>query len=606
MRQNRKGRSRKHSEGGRAVELDCHDASLASGGAQQYLIYDQQLRALMMNSTANGGFDAASTIGGDESLAGMDVQSLGISFDGESILMPTTHGGEPVPLTAIPGRADCSSIHGDFEESNIIFGDEEEPPPPSSSLAHDRVYAAIVDEDGRITLKEVTAPMKLVSSLPPSASQKRQESLTTTLPTHDLNPSDPPNLLDRSSRSRRCCCPTWITDAPFSLKVYILGALVLFLGSMSLTVYTIYELGKNESSNSSSPTVVGDNFNDKGYNRPPTQVDVPPPSPTKASSPTASPTPLPVMVEPVVRSPFVPMDTTVYDTTALSFYLVAGALSNGDLARLTDLPTTQSSSATISPSVLEAFPFLVNLGSWSAESSLTESLSCPSSMYESVATQYQSSSVPVMFVMGDDEVTNCPGPDLALEQWRQTLGNSVQQHNSFDNSDWQWWTKPDRPEKFSFVFGSVLFVGLYLPQEPLLNSAGTPSTSAYNTYDWNLEYASDNLDWVKVNFEYASESTRVMVLFTSNPVDSNSMFNLALTEQIITNYEMVRIISINASGNGTASLNSQFQGVGNWDVINVPSSAWPPTKVDVVVQEPQLPNERAIVSVTVDQDQWLV
>ncbi|KAL7566233.1 hypothetical protein ACA910_011298 [Epithemia clementina (nom. ined.)] len=628
----------------------------------------------------------------DNSLTGTDLQasSLGISFDGESILMPSTGGNRDLVLpmaTAIAtsGGNDLSTIHGDCMNNTTLNADdqhnyttlddddEERPGQPP-----DRVYAAIVNEEGRIAIKEVSFPGNTTNStsthFSSSKDPKMQQPLSL-VSAHQIDDDDDeennnggdglqgahavvvqPTLLfsSSSSSSSSCCCPAWIQEAPYYLKVYILGAMILFLGAMALTIYTTYQLGQNHNSAAAAASTTRTTTT-KGQGASDDSGPSPSPSPTMApivgavynsESPTFAPS-SPLVARDPTRPDFVPLNSYLYDTTAISFYVTGGLLQVGHAnasdaeslsSLLAQLPVNQTTGVSLDdgnhssynstfPGVYEASPFLVHLGSWNTDSEEEEDggRSCPRFIYRSTGRLFASSSVPVFFVLGDEEFTDCAQSNAARRYWRNNLGdynNKIMDQNAddtaavssftFKESDWQWWPKPNMPEQFSFVLGSVLFVGLHIAKVRLEADDASSST----TFDLQSNYASENLDWIEENYNFAKNGIRIMVLLTNNPLynndDSNPMFYSELREQILTDYEAVRVIlvqhtrssSSDDDGGGQYKLESEYQGVPNWDVITVKDSVWPPMKVDLLVQQLTESISSAVVTVATDQDQW--
>ena len=626
-------RQQQHRSQSRASsEAGSEGGSPARHQSPQFFFYDQQLRALMNNNTTNGasGFDAPSSIGqGEESLSGLDVQSLGMSFDGESILLPTTTngGGEATPVTT--SHHDFSTLHTTTLNS-LSFGERQVD-------SEDRVFAAIVNERGQITLQEIRTPK-------PTRSSSKKISVSMVSP--DDRVTDPSFMMDEASSQVRhrvpppcasCCCPLWILDAPLFLRIYILGALVLFLGAMSLTIYTSYELGHISSSSSSSTidngvatgstTGTTDSIPyapppSSSRNDPPNVVPtVPPtkvssstqadaasmitsvPTPSSTTVPSTRPTSLPTAVPSITPTVRPTPSPVVFDTVSVSFYVMAGHFPESQSSQLGQLPAVEAPQADGPTLVYQALPFLVHLGSWNSNPA-----QCPQTLYQSIAKQYQTSSVPVFFVLGDQEFNDCPNAYKARLRWRGALGTnrmSPFSQNVVDNY-WQWSTQTDdHAEFFSFVLGTVLFVGLPMP-----NRKGSLKSN-----DWQNNFVEKNLSWIEQTYTIHKDSIQVMVFLTNNHFHAvnNPIFYPDLLDRIKTQYQQVHVILINDGdsddvvGSDQAplfGLRSQFEGVTNLDVIHVQGSSWPPTKVELTVDKPDGGNVSSVVTVEVDQDQW--
>lgn len=171
------------------------------------------------------------------------------------------------------------------------------------------------------------------------------------------------------------CLPAWIIDAPFWLKMVIVTSVALLLGAMVLIgVAASIEVQNREqakSENVAAPTPPPANLV-------PTQSD-------EFGDFTAEPAPTEA---PVVNiQPWQPHNTS----TSVSFFVAGGIFSGATLATL--------------PEELQALPdidgntVLFHLGDWNSPST-TE---CDELSFEENAFMFQQSSLPVYFVVGDNE-----------------------------------------------------------------------------------------------------------------------------------------------------------------------------------------------------------
>jgi hypothetical protein len=221
-----------------------------------------------------GDTTTASTIGGcgdASTIAGCDVMdvSLGISFDGESLLMPR-------------GRADISAIFlGDEHEDeydnvyghakNTTFdsiGDLNTTLEEGPTLEAERpiVRASTDEKTGELTFTIIGKKQWQRQQQQQQQKQGHQQGhhhhhqlqlkdemseTKRTTPTKQMIRSVPSAADDQDHRNLssdsdkttlvRCCsCPIWIVDAPFYLKAVIFGAMMLFLGALSVTLVALY------------------------------------------------------------------------------------------------------------------------------------------------------------------------------------------------------------------------------------------------------------------------------------------------------------------------------------------------------------------------------
>lgn len=192
--------------------------------------------------------------------------------------------------------------------------------------------------------------------------------------TKNPNATDDDDYYDNEEDS---CLPAWITDAPFWLKMLVVTSVALLVGAMLLIgVAASIDLQNDEQANSkkAAPTPPPANLL-------PTQSDsfgdfTPGEAPT---APTESPV--------AVIQPWQPRNTS----TSVSFFVAGGRFEGATLAAL--------------PEELQSLPdidgntVLFHLGDWNSPFETD----CDELSFEDNANLFEQSSLPVYFVVGDNE-----------------------------------------------------------------------------------------------------------------------------------------------------------------------------------------------------------
>jgi hypothetical protein len=175
------------------------------------------------------------------------------------------------------------------------------------------------------------------------------------------------------------CLPAWIADAPYWLKMVVVTSVALLLGAMLLVgVAASIDLSNGEQANSknlAAPTPPPANLL-------PTQSDSFgdfTPAPSAPSAPTESPV--------AAIQPWQPHNTS----TSVSFFVAGGRFEGATLATL--------------PEELQSLPnidgntVLFHLGDWNSPFETD----CDEISFEDNANLFEQSSLPVYFVVGDND-----------------------------------------------------------------------------------------------------------------------------------------------------------------------------------------------------------
>mmetsp|Transcript_31930 Transcript_31930/g.66945 ORF Transcript_31930/g.66945 Transcript_31930/m.66945 type:complete len:535 (+) Transcript_31930:125-1729(+) len=143
------------------------------------------------------------------------------------------------------------------------------------------------------------------------------------------------------------------------------------------------------------------------------------------------------------------------------------------------------------------------------------SSACTETLYEDIATIFESSPVPTFFVIGDNEWYDCGETlaDTSMAHWSEHL-LSFHERNDLDwpPVDANVTHHPDHPEMYSFFLDDVLFLGQGLPTPQLVNM---PSPD-----EWE-NYLRDNVHWTRKHFSQNSQRMKAAVIMahsSSGPV----------------------------------------------------------------------------------------
>ena len=152
--------------------------------------------------------------------------------------------------------------------------------------------------------------------------------------------------------------------------------------------------------------------------------------------------------------------------------------------------------------------FVIHVGD--IRSAADETKNCRLSEYQDVAQILQQSAVPVFIVPGDNEWNDCPNRNQAWNFWTRTFAgfeSTVWNVDHFGTIE----RMQNRPETFSFVFKSTLFVGLNLV-----------GGHVHNANEWQ-ERLTEQVEWLQtlmrrhelptVLFGHANPSTHHAAFF---------------------------------------------------------------------------------------------
>ena len=322
---------------------------------------------------ANTYSDDEPSIQGVGSLLGHDVTSL---LDGESVILPSDD--------------DMSSINTNFNYNSA--GNEND---------NDDIRAVDHEHDDDST---TNGPWMLGAALPNVETKAANDNYS------DNNNNN--NNNDNNNSRGRPCLPLWLTNSPTWLKTAIAIATALLIGAIVLVAVAAI-LNNNDNAGATSRSAVSPTMPSPEPTLKPVMASSPAPSsaypssaPTKGSTskkptiaedseaPVASPA---SPVADTLKSSPPPLAATLESSppslgssTKTVFYVTGGRAQGADL---TDFETN------LGKLPLDA-SFMVNLGDWNSPSATQ----CDEASFQTVDALFASSTVPVYFIPGDNEV----------------------------------------------------------------------------------------------------------------------------------------------------------------------------------------------------------
>jgi hypothetical protein len=214
---------------------------------------------------------------------------------------------------------------------------------------------------------------------------------------------------DGNNSVKKGCMPAWISRSPRWLKVVLAASIALLVGAIVLVgVGLAFSLSSDNSNGSSAATSPDHN---------PSQFLPPTPAPTTAAAPTkvniVTEPPAPTMTDPTDEGTGLPVSssstaapvpsptnlsastapTPTFDSAVTTFFVTGGRYTN------TSSVFSQAAAGLPRLPTLAGNAFLSHLGDWNSP---TET-GCTEDSYQRVASLFSNSSIPVYFVVGDNE-----------------------------------------------------------------------------------------------------------------------------------------------------------------------------------------------------------
>ena len=505
--------------------------------------------------------DDTSSIHGVGSLIG----GSGVSLDGQSLMLP--------------------------DENTMQFGDGDE-----VSSINTSNYGGYV---GRNSSFRIVGPAVEEPSVPPVPTDA-----DTAVPAEngDEHPGTSEKVEAAGAGGGGCCggscVPRWLSDSPFWVKGVLILGLALLVGTAVL-VAVAAGLSSGDEKFFGGGGGSGGDASDvlaSGNQDPPTeptiQVILPPtmapsvslmpsvmPFPGQTASPTDMPSSLPsaspsvfTTTSPTQVNSATPSEDPGPSTNIVTFYAIAGRFQSSDLTELqAGLPKLPDEGGDA---------FMVHLGDWNSPFAT----SCSADSYTENAALYNTSSVPVFFVPGDNEYNDCPDPTEAFALWKDTLLGFETNHTNWPLPFSETRQEPDYSENFAFLYENILFIGINLV-------GGT----IQDANEWSARQAAD-LAWVDQNVEANRGQMYWMVLFAhADPdIQSSEPFYTPFFEKVRDSYGVPVLLIHRNLGIESSGFEPNFQGIDGLVVLVVEGSIWPPMKVEL----------NAAGAFTFDQSTW--
>jgi len=255
-----------------------------------------------------------------------------------------------------------------------------------------------------------------------------------------------------------------------------------------------------------------------------------------------------------------------------TFYLTAGrfAVFPNFQQQIASLPTEDDSA------------FMVHLGDFNSP----ELTSCNKQSYIDAYNLYSTSSVPVHFIVGDNEYNDCPNPDQALGFWKDYFQDYYLRFWE-ENKDIKVKRQNERSENWAFVQKRILFIGI--------NLVGGRYQGLED--EWAERFL-HNMDWINKVYKENSNKADAVVLFAhaSHEIANVQPFYDMLVPVIRDDISPVPFIIVNRNlGTQNAGAIRNFRDVPNLVVLVVKGTSWPTMRVQI---DPV--SERF----SFDQDRW--
>jgi hypothetical protein len=256
--------------------------------------------------------------------------------------------------------------------------------------------------------------------------------------------------------------------------------------------------------------------------------------------------------------------------------------------------------------------FLVHLGDWNDP----ENSSCGEDSYQGISQLFQSSTVPVYFVTGENgtckmhaflqirrseffcinkltwflfaicvlfsDVNNCLDQTKAVKLWQQYLVGFETKH--WESPPWEIFRQGnlskdyrDYLQNFLFVHGQAAFVAIDLAGGETEDRMAATRLQA-------------NLVWVETAYKFVKDKVDTIFIFAHDaPPGSNKNnqdFYKELFDVIKQQYSDMNFVLVHHSDSGQG-FSEKYNGVDNLDVASVLGSTWPPLRMTLDFSGPE-------------------
>jgi hypothetical protein len=399
-----------------------------------------------------------------------------------------------------------------------------------------------------------------------------------------------PDREEERSLRKLSYLPIWIIRAPTWLKLAVLVSVALLVGAVVLVTVGVSLALHGDGSQQSlvaerPPAPVAETRWTVGPAAP--QAPVNSPSAPPVGSPTAAPTSAP---------------TAPVDLEEIKFYLIAGRYQGDSLNsvpyHLHELPKRFGTS------------FLVHMGDWNSP----EQTNCDEASFQEVASFYQNSSVPVYFVVGDNEYNgedifenhfsrllclqhdcsltifyiDCRNPAEALGFWKTYLSYFHLLYWPIQEGFWVRSQDKGNEEDFTFLYKGSVFASINLV-------AGT----AVDAVEFQARLLA-NLNYIDQLYRIYRKDASIFFLFAHAEVPGegdNAGFYQSLFQVVSVDYSDMHFVIVNRGGVASQyGIQKAYLGITNLDVITVIGPFWPPLEVTVNTREKKNPSKAVSVN----------
>jgi hypothetical protein len=205
--------------------------------------------------------------------------------------------------------------------------------------------------------------------------------------------------------------------------------------------------------------------------------------------------------------------------------------------------------------------FLIHLGNWNNANPEI----CRAIAYRRTASQFENTTVPVLFVPGRDEWNFCPDPDKSQSVWRTSFVDSEDKYDhEFEVS-----RQNIREENFAFVHKNALMIGL--------NMVGGDDAERATRLQ-------DNVKWVKDTLNEHWNTIDTVIFFGNTGL---WVINFPFFDEIkllIQSYNDIRpdlTFYYIKEAKAEVYLDENVMDLENFKMLSIEGDKWPPLQVSV-------------------------
>lgn len=209
--------------------------------------------------------------------------------------------------------------------------------------------------------------------------------------------------------------------------------------------------------------------------------------------------------------------------------------------------------------------WMINLGNWNPHGRNRDGDRCPLAAYTNVAKVYSESSIPVLFVPGDNEWNNCNDYKQSESIWKDTFVGFESKQAPFP---FEVTRQSNAEENFFFINNKVIYIGLNMVDGRI---------NKHRDWDSRLK---KNIIWVHNIVRRNIKSVEVVVIYgNSGNIKANSQFFTDLAN-LVQKWNDLLVVYIKESNNESRVIENYMQ-IENFMLVNLKQGIWPPAKFSI-------------------------